>query len=92
MARLAVPGLHQVKKGILVEGDVERLVLCDKDLKEELFIRPADFHFDLNAAQESIVDQLGGIEVGAENDEQLEGRDDGLPGFQAKEIDMTFQL
>jgi hypothetical protein len=88
---LAVPGLQQVQKGIFVEGDVQRLALADKNLEEELLIRTGDFHLDLNTAQEGVINELGGVEVGAEDDEQLEGRDDGLPGIEAQEIDLALQ-
>jgi hypothetical protein len=88
---LAVPGLEQVQKGVFVEGDIERFALADKNLEEEFFIRGADFDLDLDAAQEGIVDELGRVQVGAEDDEQLEGGDDGLPGVEAQEVDMAFE-
>ncbi|MBI2297527.1 MAG: hypothetical protein HYU66_01015 [Armatimonadetes bacterium] len=47
--------------------------VVDEDLPELLFGRVADFHLVADAAQEGLLDQILGRQVGGEDDQQIEG-------------------
>ena len=54
-----------------------------ENLVEDFFIRSGYFYFHLNPAQERIVNQLHGVEVGAENRQHTERHHQRLTAVQA---------
>ena len=87
----AIPFLQQVHKTVAVERHFQALAHLREDLIKHLLVRAADFHFHLNAAQESAIDQFTGIKVGGEDDQLAEWNFQRLPGVQAQKVDARFQ-
>ena len=68
-----VPFLQQVDEGVFVERNAELLALSGEQAIEQLLVGPGDLNLYLDAAQESVVDQIFGIEVGGKTISCLKG-------------------
>ena len=84
-----------VREEILDRSLVERHFLLlagqPKDPREHLAIRRPDPNLVANAPQERLVDQFVRVEVGREDDQQLERHRELFPGDQREIIDPLFQ-